>query len=130
VDLPVPHIAWVGAPPPLPKSEFAALAYGDAKLQLGLVALHDLFRQAPLLGSLIQLTGRDLVDPARIAHVEQSITALVEKMRGAEPEPAEGALAARGMADAAAILARRFTLQATNVPYLGRGRQERGLPTI
>ena len=45
-----------------------------------------------------------------------------------EPERAEGALAARGMADAAAILARRFTLQATNVPFLGRGRQERPLP--
>ena len=27
------------------------------------------------------------------------------------------------MADAAALLARRYTLQATNVPYLGRGKQ-------
>ena len=48
-------------------------------------------------------------------------------MRGAEPERAEGALAARGMADAAAILARRFVLQATNVPFLGRGRQDTAL---
>ena len=32
VNLPVPHIAWVGAPPPLPKSEFIALANGDAEL--------------------------------------------------------------------------------------------------
>ncbi|HEY8874681.1 MAG TPA: DNA methyltransferase, partial [Stellaceae bacterium] len=57
VNLPVPHIAWVGAPPPLPKAEFIALANGDAELQLGLAALHDLFRQAPLLGSLIEVTG-------------------------------------------------------------------------
>jgi hypothetical protein len=76
-----------------------------------------------LLGSLIELTGGDLVDSARIARLDQSIAALVEKMRGAEPEGAESALAARGMADAAAILARHFTLQATNVPFLGRGRQ-------
>ena len=69
------------------------------------------------------MTGGDLVDPTRVAHLEQSIEALVEKMRSAEPERAEGALAARGMADAAAILARHFTLQATNVPFLGRGRQ-------
>jgi hypothetical protein len=124
VHLPVPHIAWVGAPLPLPKSEFVALANGDPESQRGLAALHDLFRQTPLLGSLIELTGGDLVDPTRIARLDQSIAALVEKMRGGEPEQAEGALAARGMADAAAILARRFTLQATNVPYLGRGRQD------
>ena len=76
-----------------------------------------------MLGSLIELSGGDLVDPTRIARLDQSIAALVEKMRGAEPERAEGALAARGMADAAAILARHFTLQATNPPFLGRARQ-------
>jgi hypothetical protein len=107
----------------LPKSEFVALANGDVELQRGLAALHDLFRQAPLFGSLIELTGGDLVDPTRIGRLEHSIAALVESMRNAEPEPAEGALAARGMADAAAILAQRFTLQSTNVPFLGRGRQ-------
>jgi hypothetical protein len=127
VKLPVPHIAWVGAPPPLPKSEFVALANGDAELRQGLAALHDLFHEAPLLGSLIELTGGDLVDPTRIAHIEQSIAALMERMRGTEPERAEGAIAARGMADAAAILARRFTLQATNIPFLGRFRQD---PTL
>jgi hypothetical protein len=122
-DLAVPHIAWVGAPPPLPKSEFIALANGDAELQRGLAALHDLFRQAPLLGSLIELTGGDLVDPTRIARNEHSIAVLGEKMRGAEPEQAEGALAARGMADAASNLARTFVLQATNVPFLGSAKQ-------
>ena len=127
VNLPIPHIAWVGAPPPLPKAEFIALANGDAELPRGLAALHDMFQQAPLLGSLIELTGGDLIDPTRIARLDQSIAALVEKMRGAEPERAEGALAARGMADAAAMLARRFTLQATNPPFLGRGRQEAAL---
>jgi len=100
--LPTPHVAWVGAPPPLPKSEFAALANGNAELQRGLEALHDLFAQAPLLGSLIEVTGGDLASPTRVARIEESIAALVEKMRGAEPERAEGALAARGMADAAA----------------------------
>jgi hypothetical protein len=125
--LPTPHVAWVGAPPPLPKSEFAALANGDAELRRGLEALHDLFAQAPLLGSLIEVTSGDLVNPTRIARIEESIATLVERIRGAEPERAEGALAARGMADAAAILARRFTLQATNVPFLGRGKQDAAL---
>ena len=37
-------------------------------------------------------------------------------MRGAEPERAEGALAARGMADAAAILARHFSVAGDQCP--------------
>jgi hypothetical protein len=118
VVLPTPNVAWVGAPPPLPKTEFVALANGDAELRRGLEALHDLFVQAPLLGSLIQPVGGDLIDPMRIARIEGSIDSLVERMRDAEPERAEGVIAAKGMADAAAILARRWVLQATNVPFL------------
>lgn len=125
--LPSPHVAWVGAPPPLPRAEFAALANGDADLRRGLEALHDIFVQAPLLGSLIEVGGGDLMDPARIAGIEGSIDALVGKMRDAEPERAEGALAARGMADAAGLLAQKWVLQVTNVPFLGRGRQDSGL---
>jgi hypothetical protein len=125
--LPTPHVAWVGAPPPLSKSEFAALANGDLDLRRGLEALHDLFVQAPLLGSLIEVRGGDLASATRVARIEESMAALVEKMRGAEPERAEGALAARDMADAAGILAGRFVLQVTNVPYLGRGNQNAAL---
>lgn len=127
VALPTPNVAWVGAPPPLPKAEFAALANGDVELRRGLEALHDLFKQAPLLGSLIEPMGGDLADPRRVARIEGSIEVLIERMRGAEPERAEGVVAARGLADAAAILARRWVLQATNVPFLGRGRQEEAL---
>jgi hypothetical protein len=118
VNLPVPHLAWVGAPPPLPKCEFIALANGDAELQRGLAGLHDLFRQAPLLGSLIELTGGDLAHPTRLAHIEQNVSALVEKMRSAEPERVEGAVAARGMVEAFEILKFQFTLIATNFPFL------------
>jgi hypothetical protein len=125
--LPTPNVAWVGAPPPLPKAEFAALANGDSELRRGLEALHDLFRQAPLLGSLIEPVGGDLADPRRVARIEGSIAVLVERMRGAEPDRAEGVVAARGMADAAAILSRRWILQATNVPFLGSRRQEEAL---
>ncbi len=127
--LPTPHVAWAGAPPPLPKTEFAALANGDGELRRGLEALYDVFVQAPLLGSLIEITGGDLASPTRVARIEEMIAELVEKMRVAEPERAEGALAARGMADAASILVRRFVLQVTNVPFLGRGRQDAALAT-
>lgn len=121
--LPLPHVAWVGAPPPLPRKDFVKLANGDADLGRALGALHDLFAQAPLLGSLIEPTGGDLADPRRIERIEGLLDQLVAKVRAAEPDRAEGAVAARGMADAAALLARRYTLQATNVPFLGRNKQ-------
>jgi hypothetical protein len=122
VALPAPNVAWVGAPPPLPKAEFVALANGDAELRRGLGALHDLFVQAPLLGSLIEPIGSDLVDPMRVAGIEDSLSKLVEKMRNAEPERAEGVVAARGMADAVAVLSRQHTLLATNVPFLNQSK--------
>jgi hypothetical protein len=45
----------------------------------------------------------------------------------AEPERAEGIVAARSMADAAALLARKYTLVTTNVPFLGGGKQSGNL---
>ena len=82
-----------------------------------------MFVQAPLLGSLLRPTGGDLVDPLRVARIETRLDPVVKKLREAEPERAEGAIAARGIADAAELLARHYVLQATNVPYLGRGKQ-------
>ncbi|NEJ71116.1 SAM-dependent DNA methyltransferase [Rhizobium phaseoli] len=117
--LPLPHIAWVGAPPPLPKAEFLSLANGDTELQDGLEKLYDVFIQAPLLGSLIDPTGGDLMSPQRLGRIAPLLDRLVEKTRAAEPQLAEGAVAARGMADAAEILTRRYALVATNVPFLG-----------
>jgi hypothetical protein len=117
------HIAWVGAPPPLDRGEFLALANGDDELRQGLAGLHDVFLQAPLLGSLMDPTGGDLMSPQRLGRIEPMLDRLVSKTRAAEPERAEGAVAARGMADAAIALSRRYTLVATNVPFLGRGEQ-------
>jgi hypothetical protein len=127
-DLPNPHIAWVGSMPSYSRQEFEALGNGDADLRRSLGALYDLFRQAPLLGSLIEVTGSlDLVDRANLDGVGAAMARLAERTRESEPGRAEGAIAARGMADAAALLARNWVLQLTNVPYLGRGKQNADL---
>lgn len=126
-QLPTPHLAWVGASPPFPKAEFVALGGEDEDLRRALVSLHDLFSEAPTLGSLLEPTGGDLVEPTRIAGIERLLERLVEKLRRTEPERMEGAIAARGMTDALAILHKRFVLQITNVPFLGRGRQASAL---
>jgi hypothetical protein len=123
------HIAWVGAPPPLDRTDFEALGNGDGELRYALGHLHDLFRQAPLLGSLLEPTGGDLLGPKVMGKLAASLPALVDRTRSAEPERSEGAVAARGMADALSILGEHYTLVATNVPFLGRGKQTDALKT-
>ena len=125
--LPVPQIAWVGAPPPLPRREFIALAGGDADLEYALAALHDLFAQAPVLGTLLEPSGGDMFEAEKLRQVERLLDPLLAKARKAEPEVVEGVIAARSMTDAASLLHRDYVLQATNVPYLGRGKQGESL---
>ena len=106
-SLPLPHIAWVGAPPPLAKSDFVALADGDAELGYALQHLHDLFEKAPLLGSLMESSGQDLFAAEKAREVKQSLNKILEKTRGLHPDRAEGVVAARGMMDAVRILMQR-----------------------
>ncbi len=122
--LPLPHIAWIGSPPPLPKREFVGLGDGDPELEFALRAIHELFSDAPLLGTLIQPSGGDLFEAPKLEQIEMHLDRLLEKARGAQPEIAAGAVGARGMADAARLLHSRYTLQITNVPFLGRGKQD------
>ena len=121
--LPLPHVAWVGAPPPLPKREFVALADGDAELEYALAALHDLFAHAPVFGTLLETSAVDLFEAERLRKIERLLEPLLVTARKAEPDSIAGVVAARGMADAASLLHRKYVLQATNVPYLGRGKQ-------
>ena len=125
--LPLPRIAWVGAPPPLPKREFVALADGDPELEYALAAFHDLFERAPLLGSLLEPSGSDLFEAAKMRETQRLLIDLLSKTRRAEPEIVEGAISARGMSDAASVLYSKFTLIATNPPYLGQGEFSRDL---
>ena len=92
-----------------------------------LEALHELFSQAPVLGSLI--------NPARLRtdlfHADYKTVAPllsnVLEAQGTNDEIRERAIAAAGMVKAAALLVRKYTLVMTNVPYLGRGKQEGAL---
>lgn len=91
----------------------------------GFERLYDLFAKAPVLGSLIQpRVGGDLIE-AGFADLEPLLTKVLAKADTVELS--EMAVAAQGVAKAAEILAGRFMLVATNVPYLGRGKQDEAL---
>lgn len=86
-------------------------------------SLHELFSQAPVLGSLI--------DPSRLRvdlfqtdyKAVAPLLAAVLKAENATEETREQVIAAAGMVKAATFLAGKYTLVVTNVPYLGRGKQ-------
>ena len=90
-------------------------------------ALHDLFRQAPLLGSLIDPRALK-TDMFRGGYESvRSLFAAVLKQERADEEQIERSVAARGMTCAAELLAGRYHLVITNVPYLARGKQDEPL---
>ena len=95
----------------------------SAPLRNSLGALHDLFSQAPVLGSLIDPRA---LEADLFQHDYESVRvllgALLEQERGSE-EQTERAVVAQGMALAAELLAGSYHLVITNVPYLARGKQ-------
>ena len=133
--LPTLNLACSGLAPNAAKEEWNALAEqaaaGDTalseQLRGSLDALHDLFRQAPLLGSLID--PRTLKQDLFQGDYE-SVRALFAAAAASERatfEQTERAVAAQGMARAAELLAGRYHLVITNVPYLARRKQDEEL---
>ena len=87
-----------------------------------LEALHEMFAEAPLLGSLIDPRAlKAELFQGDYESVKTLFAAAVQRGPGTD-EQAERAVTAQGMAKAAELLAGHYHLVATNVPYLHRGK--------
>jgi hypothetical protein len=122
--LPALNLACSGLAPHASEADWLKIVSDNQKLQGGMERLYRLFEKAAVLGSLINpRAGKgDLLVAAF-----HDVKPLLEKALARETVDArthEMAVTARGLAKAAEILAGKFTLVATNVPYLGRGKQE------
>ncbi len=123
-QLPAMNLACSGLAPNTREADWLAIAGDNQKLQRGMERLYRLFQKAAVLGSLInpRAGGGDLLVAAF-----HELQPLLEKALAQETQDDtahEMAVTARGLAKAAEILAGQFTLVATNVPYLGRGKQD------
>lgn len=128
-EMPSPRVACCGLPVSGTPEDWAALVPADhpqvVDLRDEMRRLHRTFAQAPLLGSLLDPTreqkGYELVNETLEvrAFLEQALVR-EEKAAGANQEALEWAYAARGLHEAAQLLAGRYHLVVTNVPYLGR----------
>ena len=121
------NLACSGLAPNTSK-EWLKLAGESEKLQGGMERLYELFSQSEVLGSLINPragegdlleAGFNEIQP----FLEQALANENTDYKLQDSSLYELTVTARGLAKAAEILAGQFTLVATNVPYLGRGKQ-------
>jgi len=125
--LPLPNIACSGVPLAGSLEEWTRLAGDDPRLRSALERLYHLFKHAPDLGSLINpadLPPNERMFSADYHEVEPLLERALARERGDDPAAAVFGDAARGVLRAARLLARQYTLVATNVPYLGQKKQE------
>ena len=127
IELPPLQIACSGLALSATKQEWLRLAEGDQRLEGALDRLHDLFGQAPVLGSLIDPAGlgKELFQ-ADYETAERALDQAVAR-EDAGNEERERAVAAQGISRAAKLLAGEYDFVITNVPYLARGKQGAGL---
>jgi hypothetical protein len=125
--LPLPNIACSGIPVQGQLETWLKLAGNDARLHSALERLYYLFKNAPDLGSLINPADVPLNERMFTADYEQAAPllerALAKEKNTDDPTASVFGTAAEGTARAARLLAGKYTLIATNVPYLGRGKQ-------
>jgi hypothetical protein len=122
--LPAMNLACSGLAPNMREADWLALAGDNERLRNGMARLYRLFDNAAVLGSLINPRASD---SELLVAGSNELQPMLEQAIAQETKDVtanEIAVAARGLAKAAEILAGHFTLVATNVPYLGRGNQD------
>jgi len=94
----------------------------QGRMENGMRMLYDHFQLAPELGSL--LDPSTIKADAFTASFEQLQPVLVKALEvEADKDLVERGVVAAGIAKAGEILAQKYTLQITNVPYLSKGKQ-------
>lgn len=121
--LPPLNLACSGIAPRAKMQDWIKLASNNEKAKNGMEKLYKIFEQAPILGSLINPRQNGDILTASFDELKPLLGKALKDEKADESKH-EMAVAANGIAKAAEILAGQFTLVATNVPYLGRRKQD------
>ena len=123
--LPELNVACSGLSVSVAKEEWKQLGLGKKNLTIALDWMHDTFKDAPVLGSLLNPAK---TDAAKLVQWDELSSALEQALRQEQSEEQqEVAVVAQGLAKAATLLAGRYQWVITNVPYLARGKQNERL---
>ena len=126
-NLPSMNLACSGLAPNTHEADWLAMAGDNQKLRNGMERLYRLFENAPVLGSLINPRAGEGDLLVAAFHELQPLLEKALAQESKDDTAHEMAVTARGLAKAAEILAGKFTLVATNVPYLKSGNQDQVL---
>ena len=119
--LPELNLACSGLSVSNSRSEWEKLAKGNSKLRVSLFGLYDDFRNAPILGSLIDPLRSAVAKLVQWETLSGTVKMALEKKCSHEEQ--EAGVVAQGLAKAAQLLAGKYYWVITNVPYLARGKQ-------
>lgn len=123
--LPELNVACSGLSVSVAKEEWKQLGLGKKNLTIALDWMHDTFKDAPVLGSLLNPAK---TDAAKLVQWDELSSALEQALKQEQSEEQqEVAVVAQGLAKAATLLAGRYQWVITNVPYLTRGKQNERL---
>lgn len=119
--LPELNVACSGLSVSVAKEEWKQLGLGKKNLTIALDWMYDTFKDAPVLGSLLNPAK---TDSAKLVHWDELSSALEQALKQEQSEEQwEVAVVAQGLARASSLLAGQFDLVLTNVPYLAVGKQ-------
>jgi len=123
--LPALNLACSGVAPTGKVEDWMRLAGTDGRLRNGMKRLYDLFQKAPELGSLIDPSTQnaDMLTASFDELRPVLETVIAKELAQHDDEQVERGVVAQGIALAGKLLAQKYTLLITNVPYLSRGKQ-------
>jgi hypothetical protein len=127
---PMRNIACSGIPLGNSRDEWMQslkVALPNSDLGFQWAQLYDIFSKADTLGSLInpqRFFGSGLITDDQLEQISGALATVIVADRNATVEQQELAAAAQGLTRATELLSGRYTLVITNVPYLGRSRQD------
>lgn len=119
--LPALQLACSGQDVLAASDEWQQLAKQNPELEPALAWLMRQFSDAPVLGSLIDIKHAHYEGKGEGAPAPWQ--QLLDAQAQSDDESKDASVAAQGLAQAAKLLAGSYHLVATNVPYLGRGKQ-------
>ncbi len=123
--LPELNVACSGLSISAKKDEWLALAGDSANLRMALEELYKQFKDAPVLGSLINpeaSLGKDSLFILKWEEVVPLLTKALESEK--DHEKSEMGVVASGITKASMLMGKGYDLLITNVPYLVRGKHK------
>lgn len=120
--LPELSLACSGLSVSVAKEEWKQLGLGKLNLTIALDWMHDTFRDAPVLGSLLNPAKSAASKIVSWKDLSESLD--IALRQGETAEQKEAAVVAQGLAKAAVMLAGHYSWVVTNVPYLAWGKQD------